>query len=507
VHGGPESPQPRQPGAGSSPKELSLFSSAGVTDDQLHAMWQACSDIAAEPDTRRACRRLADEVTRIISAPALIFRRDVSPWKAIGASSAAAHPPLAPQLDALTLWTGPTAVPIAGSADARWTPVPLGDDAPSQVLLLLPGDWQSGHVAAWLPRFAATASLALRLVSARGSARRGQALAGMAYAFARRVGQVTALRLVYQLIVETAARSADARLVSLSVQRPRDSTLTVAATHGYPREAAGDVRIAPGSGVIGGVFASKRPLLVRDTARVPGFTSSSSRYRTTSFMALPIVAGREAIGVLTLADRTDGAPFTRDNLAAARLITALSSLALLRAELTALTEDLAQAAATDSLTTLYNRRYLETRLEAEFERNRRLGLPVSLVMLDIDGFKAVNDRLGHQTGDIVLRRVAEIIRRSVRASDVCTRYGGDEFAIIVPESAASAAQTAARIRQRVERFAWEALGLPADARVTLSAGIGVAEAGESAEELIRRADQHMYKAKGLGRNRVFPPDA
>jgi diguanylate cyclase (GGDEF)-like protein len=483
-----------------------LFSSAGVTDDQLHAMWQVCSDIAAEPDTRRACRRLADEVTRIIAAPALVFRRDVSPWKAIGASSAAAHPPLAPQLDALTLWTGPTPVPIAGSDDACWTPVPLGDDAPSQALLLLPGDWQSGHVSAWLPRFAATASLALRLVSARASARRGQALAGMAYAFARKAGQVTTLRPVHQLIVETAARSADARLVSLTVQRPHETMLTVAATHGYPREAVGDVRISPGTGVVGGVFVSKRPLLVRDTSRVPGFTSPSTRYRTTSFMALPIVAGREALGVLTLADRTDGAPFTRDNLAAARLITTLSSLALLRAQLTALTEDLAQAAATDPLTGLFNRRYLETRLDAELERSRRLGLPVALVMLDIDEFKHVNDWLGHQIGDTVLGRVAEIMKRSVRASDVCTRYGGDEFAIIVPDNAVSAAGTAARIRQRVERFAWSGLGFPQELPVTLSAGIGIAEPGECAQDLIRRADQHLYEAKKMGRNRVYPAD-
>jgi diguanylate cyclase (GGDEF)-like protein len=484
-----------------------MFSPDGLTDEQLHTMWRVCRDIAIEPDTGRACRRLADEISRIIGAPAVAFRRDISRWRAVGTPSVSGQELQPSDLDALAPWTDPAALPAGTAGDARWTPVPLGDDGSSQALLLLPGDWQSERTAAWLPRFAVTASLALRVVAARHAARRAQALAGLTHEFARRLGPPRALRLVHELIVETSARAAQARLVSLTVRRPREEALAVTATHGYPWDAVGDVRIMPGSGIVGTVFTSRRALLVRDTARVPGFSPASSRYRTRSFMALPIVAGQEAIGVLTLADRSDGAPFTRENLAAARLVARVASLALVRAELASLTEDLAQAAATDALTGLYNRRYLATRLEAEIERSRRLGAPVALLMLDIDDFKIVNDRLGHTAGDAVLRRVADILRQSVRASDVCTRYGGDEFAIIVPEHAPLAAETATRIRRLVERFDWTAVGLPADVPVTISMGIAVAETGEAGESLIRRADEHLYQAKALGRNRVHPADA
>src|SRR6186997_3551864 len=115
---------------------------------------------------------------------------------------------------------------------------------------------------------------------------------------------------------------------------------------------------------------------------------------------------------------------------------------------------------------MFNRRYLTTRLDAEIERSRRTSRPVSLLMLDIDTFKALNDKLGHQGGDAVLRKVATIVRNAVRASDVCVRYGGDEFAVIIPENGDSgmeadhALHTAERIRSRLEAFQWESLGLP-----------------------------------------------
>jgi diguanylate cyclase (GGDEF)-like protein len=485
-----------------------VFSTAGVTSEQLHAMWQACSAISSEPDARRACSQLTERLSEILAAPAVIYRREVSPWKLV---SSAAPPggstPAPPKGGSLAAELLAAVCPsIAGPDDARWTPVPLDEGLPYQSILLLPGDWQTGTAAEWLPRLATTASMALRLVAAREAARRGEAQAGLAYGFARKLARITGPHLLHQYIVAAAARTANARLVSLSVYQAKEGAITVAATHGYPSEAVDAVRIVPGSGIVGGVFTSKKPLLVRDTTRVPGLAPRSTRYQTTSFMALPIVSGRQAIGVLTLADRADGAPFTRDDLTAMRLIAALSSLALVREQLTALSEELSEAAAVDQVTGLFNRRYLHSRLEAELERSRRIGMPVAVVMLDVDGFKAVNDQFGHQAGDVVLRKVADIIRRSVRASDVCTRYGGDEFAIIVPENAVTAAQTAGRIRQRVEKFRWDTLGLAEPLRVTLSAGVGIGEVGEATDSLIGRADQHLYQAKALGRNRVFPGD-
>ena len=141
------------------------------------------------------------------------------------------------------------------------------------------------------------------------------------------------------------------------------------------------------------------------------------------------------------------------------------------------------------------------RLFARLDRTGKGILP-ALMMLDIDLFKHINDTLGHQAGDTVIRKVAEILRRSVRVSDVGTRYGGDEFCVIVPENAATAPQTAERIRQRIESFRWDSLGLTQSLHVTVSIGVCIAEPGESTEALLGRADQNLYDAKARGRNCV-----
>ena len=484
-----------------------MLSPPTVTDDQLQAMWRACSEVSTQPDARLACRRLADRLSEILVAPAVIFRRDVSPWKPVGPPAPGgvpeALPPDVNELDQALPVSGGTYTTLETPSRSRWTAIPLDEELPSQSLLLLPGDWTSGRRAEWLPRFASTASIAIRLAAARQASRSNQLLAATAHAFARKLTQLSGDRTLYQCIVDTAAQMTDARLAGLSMYQPHEGALSVAATFGYPPESVGHVRIVPGAGIIGGVFATKKPLLVRDTARVPGLTPRSRRYQTGSFMAVPIVANDTALGVVTLADRKDGKPFTRNNLTAVRVISTLSSLALVREQLTKRSDELARAAAVDPLTGMFNRRYLYTRLNAELERSRRTGSQPALMMLDIDLFKHINDQMGHQAGDTVLRKVSEIVRRSIRASDVSTRYGGDEFCVIVPENAANAPQTAERIRQRVESFRWDALGLPQMLQVTVSIGVCLAQPGESADSLLGRADQNLYEAKARGRNDVF----
>jgi diguanylate cyclase (GGDEF)-like protein len=219
---------------------------------------------------------------------------------------------------------------------------------------------------------------------------------------------------------------------------------------------------------------------------------------------VPIVGGGESLGVVTLADREDGRPFDRGDVTVVRVLSSLASLALMRQALACEAIELAHMAAIDPLTGLFNRRYLQTRLQAEIERSRRTGISLALLMVDVDTFKGINDRLGHQVGDAVLRRVADILRRSIRMSDVCTRYGGDEFSILVSENASSAAQTAERIRQRMEAYRWDALGIPQNLHVTVSVGMGVIEPGESQDEFLARADRMLYAAKADGRNCVRP---
>jgi diguanylate cyclase (GGDEF)-like protein len=490
-----------------------VFSTTSISHEQLEAMWHACGEIANQHSVERACRQLAERLTQIIGGPTAVFRRDVAPWKmvargAVPGKEEALGPPVpsarkVEELARIMQTAGPWMMKTE-SGEPAWTPVPLDEEVPSQAVLLLPGNWHVPPVAAWLPRFAQTASLAVRLAACREDARRSEGLSAVSYSFARKLGQIEGERVLNQFIVDAAAKTVNARLGSISLYQKKDANIAIAATYGYPIESVGHVRITPGSGIVGGVFASKKPLLVRDATRVPGLTPRSRRYQTSSFLAVPIVAGAESIGVVTLADRDDGRPFERSDVTVVRVLASLASLALTRQSLASEATELAHMAAIDPLTGLFNRRYLQTRLESELERARRTGTELALLMVDVDTFKSINDQLGHQVGDAVLRRASEILRRSVRMSDVCTRYGGDEFAIIVPENAATAAQTAERIRQRMESYRWESLGVPQNLHVTVSIGVGVIEPGESPDEFVARTDRMLYQAKADGRNCVRP---
>jgi diguanylate cyclase (GGDEF)-like protein len=207
--------------------------------------------------------------------------------------------------------------------------------------------------------------------------------------------------------------------------------------------------------------------------------------------------------VITLADRADLQPFTREDLTVARAMAAPASLALVSSRLADQAKELAHAAAVDSLTGLFNRRYFETRIDEEIQRARRYGLDLALLVIDADDFKALNDLLGHLAGDRVLRAMSDMLRRSVRAFDVCTRFGGEEFAILMPGSgAASALQSAERIRQRIAGYNFDPLLVPPDQHPTISIGVAVLQAEDSAPELITRADRALYVAKADGKNCV-----
>ena len=157
----------------------------------------------------------------------------------------------------------------------------------------------------------------------------------------------------------------------------------------------------------------------------------------------------------------------------------------------------------DSLTGLLNYRELHRQLADEAERSRRYGRPFSLVMLDIDHFKAVNDTYGHLAGDKALRALAALIRQEVRPTDVVARYGGEEFVLVLPETAGPGAMTLAeRLRVRV---AGHAVAVTADQAISMTVSIGVAsypDGANAVQKLLSAADQALYAAKSAGRNRV-----
>jgi diguanylate cyclase (GGDEF)-like protein len=157
---------------------------------------------------------------------------------------------------------------------------------------------------------------------------------------------------------------------------------------------------------------------------------------------------------------------------------------------------LEELAITDGLTGLHNHRHFQGRLRRDLEIARRAGRPLSIVMFDVDHFKAYNDTYGHPAGDEVLRRVAEALRHEARAADLVARYGGEEFVVAMPDADRDAAHAAAeRIRRHVL----------AEGVVTISGGIATFPAdGVDAETLIERADRALYRAKREGRDRIAP---
>jgi diguanylate cyclase (GGDEF)-like protein len=164
--------------------------------------------------------------------------------------------------------------------------------------------------------------------------------------------------------------------------------------------------------------------------------------------------------------------------------------------------DLESLAAIDWLTGLYNRRHFETLARAELARCQRYMRPLTILMIDIDHFKAVNDRFGHAAGDRVLQTVAAVCRAAKRDSDVVARVGGEEFALMLPETAEQAAHHfAERLRQQVRDCSPAIDGEKLD--IAVSIGIAAATLSTSGiDSLLRRADQALYEAKRSGRDRV-----
>jgi diguanylate cyclase (GGDEF)-like protein len=208
-----------------------------------------------------------------------------------------------------------------------------------------------------------------------------------------------------------------------------------------------------------------------------------------------LTVARTAFGTLTIV----GDDFDTDERLAASSLASHAAIALENARLRRIVE---QQALIDGLTGIANRRQCEEALTAEIARAERLGSTLTLVLADLDDFKAVNDAHGHAVGDDVLRKFARVLRSTVRDSDLAGRWGGEEFLLLLPGAdAAGGAQLAERVREAFSQCSFE--GRDGEkVRVTCSFGVAQHRAGEGERELFSAADRALYRAKSTGKNRV-----
>jgi diguanylate cyclase (GGDEF)-like protein len=223
---------------------------------------------------------------------------------------------------------------------------------------------------------------------------------------------------------------------------------------------------------------------------VPGFLETKSE------MCVPLIFFGEKLGVLAL-DRASHDAFDQDDIQPLESVADICAAAIQNANYF---ERMKQLAYVDGLTGIFNRRYFEMRIAEELERASRFLGRMSVIMVDIDHFKRLNDEFGHLLGDEVLRGVSNVLKQQLRKVDMVCRYGGEEFAIVVPETTgANALVVAEKLRRHIETYPFPGVPRP----VTISCGVAdYPMHGGTRDEVVAAADGALYQAKQAGRNRV-----
>lgn len=257
--------------------------------------------------------------------------------------------------------------------------------------------------------------------------------------------------------------------------------------------------VSASDGLLARAIDSRKSVVEQDVRKLPGYLAGSRE--TVSTACLPLVSLGQVLGLLVVESASSDAFQTAD-------VNALESVADICASAiqnARYFEKVRQLAYRDGVTGIFNRRMFESRIAEEISRASRHQLVFSVIMMDIDHFKQLNDEFGHLLGDEVLRQVSEILNQQLRKSDVLSRYGGEEFAIITPEtSAENALAVADKLREVIE--SWHFPGVPRP--VTISAGVADYPAqGNTRDELVKAADAALYCAKQAGRNRVIAAGA
>ena len=309
----------------------------------------------------------------------------------------------------------------------------------------------------------------------------------------------------YNSIIDNSKELLQSERASLLVLHASSNELIMKAASGLPTDASKVGPIRVGEGIAGKVIDTGQPLVVTDL-RLEGQTPAppERRYKTNSFISFPITISGRKVGVLNVTDKSGGRTFDAVDLSLLEIIGPQVALALERAEWQERATEFQLMSITDPLTTLPNRRYLEERLMEELNRSKRYDYPMSFLMIDIDDFKAYNDKNGHQAGDLALQITAHCLKGALRSADVASRYGGEEFCILLPQTGqAEAGAIADRIRHRVSTTHFpHGMSQPLG-RVTVSIGVSTfSTIVNTSENIIAAADRALYQAKNMGKDRI-----
>jgi diguanylate cyclase (GGDEF)-like protein len=367
------------------------------------------------------------------------------------------------------------------------------------------------HVACWQPTGPAAAEVlawlrAARSASGRGGERGSHQLTAKRLAIltdiVKTANSILEPRKVIELVMAKVQELIPSEAWSLLMIDEERKDLVFEMAIGGGGENMSAFRVKMGEGIAGWVAQTGEPVIVNDTRRDPRFArrfDSATRFRTRSVLCAPLVSRGRTLGVVQVINRRRG-QFTRADL---ELLLTLVEPCAIALENAILFQRAEQLTITDDLTKLFNSRYMNLYIGREIKRCKRHGIPISVIFLDLDGFKGINDQYGHLAGSMTLTEVGGILTRCVRESDILARYGGDEFVAVLPETPAAGAMIIAeRIRKSIASHAFlESQGLQA----RLSASIGIASYPDHAltpEGLVQKADQAMYRVKERNKNGI-----
>lgn len=323
------------------------------------------------------------------------------------------------------------------------------------------------------------------------------------YNISQAVNFIDDLKRLLKVIISKALLTLDAERGSLMLYDYSINALQVTIVSGLQDKKLEDAinngavqcaKIGVGEGIAGTVFLERKPIITNLGSADPRFIVKEVLSNTKSLLCVPLIAKGEVIGVLNITNKKHDKLFNQKDL---EFITSLANQAAIAID----NAKLYELATKDGMTKLYIYRHFYTLLENEIRRCARYKRNMSLIMMDIDNFKRINDTYGHLTGDTILKRLAAVLRETVRKIDIPARYGGEEFVVILPETdKKDACVIAERIRKNVA-----AITVKINETQTLSPTIsmGIAQYttdGQEPKELINAADTALYFSKHNGKN-------